>query len=112
MVDKMLSYSFCSYLLAMNGNKTYFSFGTYWSADGSRGYYSLLDQSKALGLPVGDYYSFQSVNARDFQSGKVLVNPSDSTYNVTLGQNYRTLDGQIVSSVILDGRRGIILLNQ
>jgi hypothetical protein len=109
-VDTMLMYGFSSYLLALNGDKMFFGFGSCWSTDGSQGYYPVFDAAKALGHPVNNYYSYQSVYARDFQNGKVLVNPSDSTYTVSLNQNYKTLDGHVVTGVTLNGHTGAILL--
>ena len=109
-VHKMLMYCFSSYLLAINGSKASFGFGSIYNLDGSRGYYSEFDGAKQLGSPINDYYLFDSVFSRDFVNGKVLVNPTTSSYTVSLGQNYKTLDGKTVSSVTLDDHTGVILL--
>ena len=109
-VHKMLMYCFSSYLLAINGSKASFGFGNIWNLDGSRGYYLEFDLAKQLGGPISGYYPFNSVYARDFENGKVLVNPTTSSYNVLLDQDYKTLDGQTVSSVTLDDHTGVILL--
>ena len=109
-VEKLLEFCFCSYLLGVSGDKSAFNFGTFWNRDGSRGYYSIFDNARQLGSPVSDYDEFVSVYARDFENGKVLVNPSSSSYTVSLGGNYKTLDGQTVSSVTLGGHTALILL--
>jgi len=107
-VHNMMLYCFASYLLGVNGEKATFGFNNIHSRDASRGYYPEFDVS--LGSPINDYYLFDSVYSRDFINGKVLVNPTTSSYNVLLDQDYKTLDGQTVSSVTLDGHTGTILL--
>ena len=107
-VHNMMIYCFASYLLGVNGEKATFGFNTISSKDGSRGYYSEFDVS--LGSPVNEYYLIGSVYARDFAYGKVLVNPTTSLYTVYLDSEYKTLDGQIVSSITLAAHTAIILL--
>jgi hypothetical protein len=65
-----------------------------------------------MGTPLGDYYviSGTHVYARDFSNDKVLVNPSASSYTVSLGGNYKTLDGTTVSSITMSDHTGTILL--
>jgi len=109
-VQQLLGFCFSSYLLGMSGDNSGFNFGTFWNRDDSRGYYSVFDDVKQLGSPVNDYFVSGSVYVRDFENGKVLVNPASSSYTVSLGENYKTLGGQTVSSVTLDGHTGVILL--
>jgi hypothetical protein len=111
MIDRMLMYCFSSYLLALEGDNSFFSFGNYWSTNTSRGYYPLFDESKSLGAATDEYYSFQSVYARDFQRGFVIVNPTDSIHSISLSHSYRTSNGQEVSNVTLGDHTGIILLS-
>jgi len=108
-VHDMMIYCFASYLLGTSGEKATFGFNNIWSEDGSRGYYTEFDVS--LGSPVNEYYSIGSVYARDFAKGKVLVNPTTSSYTVNLDSEYETLYGQIVYSVTLDAHSGLILLS-
>ena len=107
---KVVLYCFASFLLGVNGERASFAFNNIKSKDGSRGYYYEFDVS--LGSPVNQYYSFGSVYVRDFTYGKVLVNPTSSSWTVDLDQNYKTIDGKTVSSVILDDHTGVILLQQ
>jgi len=109
-VREMLMYCFSSYLFAIDGPKASFGFGGIHNLDGSRSYYSIFDEAKQLGSPINDYYSFYSVYARDFENGKVLVNPTTSFYTVHLDSEYKTLDGETVSSVTLDGHTGVVLV--
>jgi hypothetical protein len=105
---KMVKYSYASFLLGMNGSRTYWSFNTWWSGDGSKGYYSLMDTN--IGQPAGAYYSSQNVYMRDFTGGKVLFNPSTSSYAVSLGGSYKNLDGTQVTSITMNPHTGEILL--
>jgi hypothetical protein len=105
---EMMMYCFASYLLGIDGEKATFGFNNIYSKDGSCGYYPEFDVS--LGSPINDYYLFDSVYSRDFVNGKVLVNPTTSFYTISLGQNYKTLDGKTVSSITLDDHMGVILL--
>ena len=109
-VKNLLEFTFSSYLLGASGTKSAFNFGTYWNRDDSDGYYSIFDDAKQLGDPVSDYGEFGSVYARDFENGKVLVNPSSSTYTISLGGDYETLDDQTVSSITMGPHTGEILL--
>lgn len=109
-VRAVMMYCFSSYLLGVNGTKATFGFNFISSKDGSLAYYPEFDAARALGSPVNYFYSFASVYSRDFYMGKVLVNPSTSSYTVDLGGEYKTLDGQRVSSVTLGAHSGIILL--
>ena len=66
-----------------------------------------------LGTVLEDYHSRDDnphVYERDFSSAKVLVNPTYGSYDVSLDGNYTTLDGQIVSQIMLGPHNGIILL--
>jgi len=105
----MAVYCFSSFLLGIEGDKTTFGFNRINSKDNSRGYYPEFDV--ALGSPTGKYYLLGKVYSRDFAKGKVLVNFMSSSYNVTLGKEYITLDGQKISYLLLGAHSGAILLN-
>ena len=107
-VHDIMIYCFASYLLGVNGEKATVGFNDIYSQDGAFGYYPVYDVS--LGSPINDYYLLASVYSRDFEKGKVLVNPTTSSYTINLGNEYKTLDDQTVSSVTLDAHSGIILL--
>ncbi len=104
-------YCLAFYLLGASGENAYFGWAGYARAhnkDGSHGYYSEFDVS--LGSPINDYYLLASVHSRDFEKGKVLVNPATSPFTVSLDGEYKTLIGQAVSNVTLEPHSGIILL--
>lgn len=108
-VHIMLIYCLASYFLGTSGEKATFGFNTYYSNDGSKGYYPEFDV--LLGSPMNEYYSLGSVYSRDFERGKVLVNPTQSSHAIDLESEFKTMDGQTVSSVTLSAHSGIILLN-
>ena len=113
-VHDIMIYCFASFLLGANGEsllsagRVTFGFNKIQSKDGSRGYYPEFDVS--LGSSVGEYYSIGSVYARDFTGGKVLVNPTKTSHTVSLGENYKSLNEEIVSTITLAAHTAIILL--
>ena len=103
-------FTFCSYLLAAEGEKASFGFYNGYGKNSFETWlYPIYDSAKNLGSPINDYYSVDSVYARDFENGKVLVNPSTDAHSISLDQHYTTLGGEVVYSVHLDGHSGIIL---
>jgi len=104
----IMTYCLASYLLGVKGGNGNFGFNDINSKDGSRGYYSEFDVP--LGYPINDYYSIGNIYARDFLNGKVLVNPTLSSSTLLLEENFKTLDGQVVSNITLGSHSGIILL--
>jgi hypothetical protein len=95
------------FLLGVNGSNAYFSWKNAWS-EPSHGYYPEFDVS--LGSPVDEYYLVDLIYVRDFEEGKVLVNPTQSAHTIYLDEDYETLDGEVVSSVTLAAKTGTILL--
>lgn len=110
--DTML-YCFSGFLLGWNDENSYFGWNDFSSKDGSHGYYHEMDYARQLGYPITDYYRIdnQPVYARDFDYGKVLMNPtSNDGIAIDLNRNYRTSSGEIVSKIILNSHSGEILL--
>jgi hypothetical protein len=64
-----------------------------------------------MGAPLSDYYIIPSthVYTRDFELGRVMVNPTSTPYAVALPNTCRTLDGQLVNSVNVQPHTGVIL---
>lgn len=67
-----------------------------------------------IGCPLNAYYVVAGtrIYARDFTNGKVLVNPTAESYNISLDKDYYTLDGRRVSELTMDSHRGEILLTK
>jgi hypothetical protein len=101
--DSEAEYCYCSYLLGIESFNNSFTYaGSTWDLRG-------LD----MGKPLGDYYKIlqTSVYARDFVKGKVLVNPTDVAYTVSLDKSYITFDGNpVASTLIVNPHTGVILL--
>jgi hypothetical protein len=111
-IDKahnIMLYCLASHLLGVNGEKASFGFNSITSNDGSRGYCPEFDAP--LGSPVNQYYLIGSVYARNFTNGRVLVNPTSSAYTVYLQGKYKTLDGQMVSEIVMQAHTGAFLVN-
>ena len=62
-----------------------------------------------LGPATGPYLKQDNVYQRSFLRGKALVNPTKSTYTVPLGGAFRTLDGRVVTSVVLGPNEGEVV---
>ena len=63
-----------------------------------------------LGKPLSRYQKSGSHYEREFEEGRVIVNPTESPATVYLGGDFRTLEGETVSEVTLDAHTGTILL--
>jgi hypothetical protein len=91
-------YGFSSLLLAATkSGSTYINFGSYMLKEYPQSMFKI-----DLGIPIGNYYMISGthVYTRDFTKTKILVNPTYTTYTVYLDGNYRTPEGQTVSSSI------------
>lgn len=109
--QKILKYCLCSYLLGVNGERASFGFNNHYGFSYLETWlHSIYEDVELLGEPSGLYYPLDFVYARDFDNGKVLVNPDIASHTVNLEGNYETLDGRTVSSVTLQPNTGMILI--
>ena len=106
-VNNLVKYCLSGALISNNNPQSVFSFNEWFSFDGSHGYYPIMDNIN-LGQPTGAYYPSQGVYMRDYQSGKVLFNPTGNSYTVNLGSTYQ-LNGASVTSVVVSAYSGEIL---
>jgi hypothetical protein len=108
-VLQLARYCFASTLLGAQHNKNYLSLTN--DAGYMEQFYKQL-YSLDIGNQLGKYYVVTGthVYARDFSKAKVLVNPSTSSYPISLGGSYKNLDGQTVSSITMNAHTGEILL--
>lgn len=114
--EQMIKYGFCSMLLAAkySSPQNTMSFGYSNERLPSSDILQLLQKLRSVDMlePLGDYYKITStaVYARDFVKGKVLVNPTDASYTVTLDRSYTTFNGSTVSgSLTVYAHSGVIL---
>jgi hypothetical protein len=103
-VDAWHLYALGSFLLGYRPGHAYFSFRSdkaltsphpWWDVD--------------LGDPLDAYGKVSGVYQRTFSAGKVLVNPTTSTFTVSLGGTYKDLSGVTRSSVTLGPHSATIL---
>lgn len=104
--EQVANFVFASLLLGIEKSQNYLSLTEVTMLDKVQNLFKT-----DLGTPEGDYYLIEGthVYARDFTKIKVLVNPTDQPYSVNLGEDYETLEGQIVSSVNIGTHTGLIL---
>jgi hypothetical protein len=114
--EQVIEYGYCSMLLAIKysspQNTIDFGFSQDFLPNSNQ--LQLLQKLRSVDMnePLGDYYKINStaVYARDFVRGKVLVNPSDVSYIITLDGSYATIEGTIVSgSLTVYAHTGVIL---
>lgn len=108
-VHEMMIYCFAFSLLGWNGENATFGFNKLSSKYGSRFCYCS-EFNVSLGSPTSDYYQIGPVYTRDFESGKVLVNPARSSHTVQLSGEYVTPSDD--HTIILSPHSGAILLKE
>lgn len=100
-------FCFASYLLVADGRNVYY-FGAF-ALSGA----PLRAPERfrpALGLPAGPARRVGAVYVREFQHGRVVVNPSGRPVTVDLDAPLRAVDGQTLTTLDLEGYTGAILL--
>ncbi len=105
---RMVKYCYAGFLLAKNGAGAYWGFNNYYSSDGSKGYYSVMDAP--IGDPTNAYYQSQNVYMRDFTNGKAIFNPTANTYTINLNGTYKTLSGTTVTTITIGAYSGEVLV--
>jgi hypothetical protein len=108
-MNRMVKYCYASFLLGASGTGAIWEFNNWDSADGSKGYYPIMDTQ--IGSPKAAYYQTQNVYARDYTGGKVLFNPSGNTYTISLGGTYHTISGTTVTTLTIGAFSGEIVLS-
>ncbi|MFH0790569.1 MAG: putative glycoside hydrolase, partial [Candidatus Omnitrophota bacterium] len=69
--------------------------------------------SASLGEPRGEYYRAGGIYQRDFEQGKVIVNPSVNKMNVEIDGSWKTVEGDtVVSPISLSAHSGVILIKK
>jgi hypothetical protein len=104
---RIIKWTYACFSLGINSQTAYWGWnnGLYYEYHG--GHLSIMETN--IGSPTGEYYSSQNVWMRDFTGGKILFNPLDTQYTVSLGGTYTLADGTTVTSVTLAARSGEIL---
>ncbi|NOY99505.1 MAG: hypothetical protein GXP40_09970 [Chloroflexi bacterium] len=97
-------YALASFLL-LQTDKTYFYY-----APNEAAVHWYPEWEIEIGEPSGAYYRAEGVYQRDFTQAKVLVNPGKQPVTVQLNGAYKTLDGEALTEVTLNGYTGTILL--
>jgi hypothetical protein len=115
-MQQMVVYAYTSTLLgAESATAAQIYFSTFLSTSDLQtiGMEQLYDAP--IGTPTNNYYMVAGTHiySRDFSNGKVLVNPTDSSFQIVLPSNtYETLDGLPVNTLTVQPHSGVILLKQ
>jgi hypothetical protein len=114
--EQVILYGYCSMLLATKysspQNTMDFGFNNHNLPNSNQLQLLQMLRSVDMSEPSGDYYKITStsVYARDFVRGKVLVNPTDVPYTITLDGSYVTIDGTTISgSLTVYAHSGVVL---
>jgi hypothetical protein len=103
--DQIAMFGFVTHLLVLSDDNDYYT---------ARGYEEqFYDVVKIeIGNPLEDFHTLDgtSVVVREFSKSLILLNPSENTYNIPIVGSYKTLDGLIISEIVLISHTGIILL--
>ena len=112
-IQKLAMFSFASFLLG-KGDYAYYGFNVF-PVDGASNQFIYFDYWKTdIGEALEDYHLRESsgganIYEREFENVLVLVNPRENTATINLGGSYKKLTGEMVSSVALDSKSGVIL---
>jgi len=112
--EQLYLYLFTSFLLGM-GKSQFFEIKS--KILGHKGGFDRQDEispsfyNVSLGEPHGNYYKDQGVYQRNFEKGKILVNPSRGKNSVTLQGVYYTNENELVHfPFVMTAHTGAILL--
>lgn len=97
-------YSLATFLLGWVPGRAFFSFRSDKTLTMPSNLYDA-----AIGNPAGGYAKINGVYQRTFSTGKVLVNPTTSTFTIQLGAQYRNTEGQVMTSILMTPHTGAIL---
>jgi hypothetical protein len=114
-IEQVMEYGFASMLLAVKYSSPMNTIDFMIDYSKSTALVSLAQKLRSVDLaaPLGAYYKIDStsVYARDFVRGKVLVNPMNLAYTVSLAGVFTTINGVALSgSVTIRPHTGLILL--
>lgn len=105
--QQWLEYALASFLVGVNGTRTFFGFESAASPQVMDSPLYHLD----IGNPLTGVVRQNNVYQRRFTRGLVLANPSDNTHAFTLSRNYLDVNGARLDQVEMLPHTGMILLN-
>jgi hypothetical protein len=99
---------FASYLMAMDGDRAYFFYGTNYKIAGrENAWYPFYDAD--LGRPTSDCEAKDGGFLRTFSRGAVAVNPTQAPVTIALPRGCVTPAGEPVKELSLQPKRGALL---
>ena len=100
-------FCFASYLMALEGDRSYFFYGPSYKMSDQQTWYPFYDVD--LGKPVATAEVRNGGFWRTFAKGGVAVNPNSQPITVALPESYRTLAGEEVEHLSLAPKTAVIL---
>jgi len=95
---------YCLYLLALNGENSFFSYQIDYKTINWFDFYE-----KDLGSPLNDYSNYNGIGMREYMNGLVVVNFSNIIKLVNLPGEFSNDEGQKVKTLTLNGKTGELL---
>jgi hypothetical protein len=108
LIEQWHQFSLASFLLGSSGRDAYSFFPT----RGASAIAANPWDAFPIGSPTSAYFAASNGFERDFTTGKVLVNPSTSSWTVSLGGTYRDVAGHHMTTATLQPHTGLILTSQ
>jgi hypothetical protein len=108
LIEQWHQFSLASFLLGTSGRDAYSFFPT-------RGASAIAPDpwdGFPIGSPASAYFAAGNGFERAFTTGKVLVNPSTSSWTVSLGGSYRDITGHHMTTANLPPHTGLILTSR
>ena len=105
---KTAKYCYSMFLLGANGNSHFYFSKNY------RGVTYFPEWDIDLGAPIKNYQIREGTPLfeREYSKGLVLINPSSESFQIKLGDKYKTPEGVITDTLTLGNHEGEILLKR
>jgi hypothetical protein len=101
-------FCFASYLMAMEGDRSFFFYAPAYKLTAQRTRYAFYDVD--LGAPSAAYEARGGGFWRPFVKGAVAVNPTAQPVTISLPRRYQTMAGEETREVLLGPKQAAILL--
>lgn len=102
-------FCFASYLMALEGEHSYFFCATSYKMSNQKDWYPFYDVD--LGIPLAEYEARDGAFWRPFSRGAVVVNPGRSPVTVSLPRALVTLSGQTTKRTLVGPKQAVILVS-
>ena len=105
--EQYATYCYASRLLTITNGQNWINFGLYMPEDFPQCLFQI-----DIGTPIGEYYTMSShIYVREYTDGKILVNPTYTSFTITIGEGYAdaTTGASLSSTITVQPHTGLIL---